>query len=333
MTGTLHLTIANLPESYAPAPDLVAKLTPFQFSKRLTQYFCSTCGTQMLAYVRHSAHDETKGARWDVMSGTLEQADDIFELEAHDFVADTLDGGFADFFPTFKDKPVPRFAGFTNKSQELPLYWYSSERPQIKPLPSDRLHCYCKCGGVNFWITRPSERSKKALGAWPDLLIPYHSNQPRIDHTAWWLRDNGRKFLGGVCSCNSCRLDSGFEWIEWAFVPTVDISQDADGKVRFSVPFGTLKAYRSNHDVTRYHCGTCGASAFYQTDDRTDLVDVAVGLMDAPEGARAETWLEFSTKRLSFREDALPRARDLTLAVEYGLEEFGKRKSEASQPA
>lgn len=279
----------------------------------------------MLAYNHHSAHDETTGARWDVYSGTLEQVNDIFEVEAHEFLADTLDGGFGDFFPAFKGKPIPRFSGFPNKSDELPLYWYSKDRPQIEPSPSDKLHCHCKCGGVNFWIARPSERSKKALGAWPDVLIPYHSNQPRSDGSAWWLRDNGTKFLGGVCSCNSCRLDTGMEWIEWAFVPNIDITLDEEGKVPFKLPFGTLKAYASSHNVRRYHCSTCGASAFFEADDRIDLVDVAVGLMQAPEGARAETWIEFRTQRLSFREDAIPRARDLTLAVEHGLEEFGKR--------
>lgn len=114
----------------------------------------------MLAYVAHSVSDENSGSRWDVMSGTLEQADDVVELEAHDFVADTLDGGFADFFPTFKDKPVERYAGFTNKSEELPLYWSSPDRPEVQPSPSDKLHCYCKCGGVEFWIARPSRGRK-----------------------------------------------------------------------------------------------------------------------------------------------------------------------------
>lgn len=325
MTGTLHLTMATLPASYAPSQDLVSKLTPFEFSKRLTQYFCTTCGTHMLAYVKHSAHDSSTSARWDVMTGSLEKIDDLFDIESHDFVADTLDGGFSDFLITFNDKQIPRFAGHSENSEKLPLYWQSKDRPQISASPTDRLYCHCKCGGVNFWIARPSERSKQALGAWPDLLIPYYSNQPKSDGSAWWLRDEGRKFLSGLCSCNSCRLDTGMEFIEWAFVPTIDITQDPEGKTAFSLPFGTLKGYRSAPDVTRYHCEICGASAIYSTDDRTDLVDVAVGLMDAPEGARAEAWLEWRTQRLSFREDALPRAKDLTLAVEAGLEEFGKR--------
>ena len=116
------------------------------------------------------------------------------------------------------------------------------------------------------------------------------------------------------------------EWVNWTFVPTIDVSLDAEGKTPYSVPFGSLKGYESSPGVTRYHCGTCGASVFFTADDREGLIDVAVGLLDAPEGARAETWLDWSTKRLSFREDALPRAESLTLGVEKGLEEFGKRQ-------
>lgn len=280
----------------------------------------------MLSWVSHSAHDGESGAQWDVMTGTLESINDVIdEIESHDFVADTMDGGFSDFLIEFRGKTIPRSAGFTGKSEELPLYWKSKDRPDVSPSPTDRLHCHCKCNGVEFWIARPSERSKQALGAWPDLIIPYYSNQPKSDGSAWWLRDEGRKFLAGLCSCNTCRLDTGMEFIEWAFVPTIDISSDPEGKRKFELPFGSLKGYRSTSDVERYHCGGCGASVFYTADDRTDLVDVAVGMMDAPEGARAESWLEWRTQRLSFREDALPRAKDLTLAVEDGLEEFGKR--------
>ena len=55
------------------------------------------------------------------------------------------------------------------------------------------------------------------------------------------------------------------------------------------------KSEGQSGSVVRYHRGTCGASVFFTTDARTDLIDVAVDLMDAPEGARAESWLEFWT--------------------------------------
>jgi hypothetical protein len=55
------------------------------------------------------------------------------------------------------------------------------------------------------------------------------------------------------------------------------------------------------------------------------LLDVAVGLLDAPEGARAEDWLEWCTSRLSFREDAVGRADSLVEGIERGLAEFGRK--------
>jgi len=61
------------------------------------------------------------------------------------------------------------------------------------------------------------------------------------------------------------------------------------------------------------------------------LVDVAVGVLDAREGARAEGWLEWWTGRLSFREDALGRARGLTEGVEEGMGPFGRHLAGAGR--
>ena len=53
--------------------------------------------------------------------------------------------------------------------------------------------------------------------------------------------DDGKKFPAGICVCDNYRLDSGQEWVEWAFVPTIDISLDAEGKKPWNLPFGSLK--------------------------------------------------------------------------------------------
>ena len=291
--GTLNLTTAVLPGSYKPSSDLISKLKVYDFFDRITDYFCPLCGTHMLFYVKHTNGYLNSPGYWAVHTGTLERADGVLDPDVHWFIGDTLDGGFADFLTSVEDKIIPRYAGFKGRTDELPLYWKSPEGTQITPSSSNKLHCYCKCRGVEFWIDKP---------------------------------DDGRKLHASLCACNSCRLDTGMEWTGWTSVPTVKVTLDVEGKVPFSVPFGTLKDYRSSHDVLRYHCDTCGATAFYQKYDKTDIVDVAIGLMDAPEGARAEDWLEWKTAGLDFREDALPRARSLTLAVEYGLEEYSKRK-------
>jgi hypothetical protein len=54
-----------------------------------------------------------------------------------------------------------------------------------------------------------------------------------------------------------------------------------------------MKAYRSSESAVRMFCGVCGAGCFWDGEERgVALVDVAVGLLDAETGARAEEWLE-----------------------------------------
>jgi hypothetical protein len=132
----------------------------------------------------------------------------------------------------------------------------------------------------------------------------------------------------------------------------VDISLDAEGKRPLGLGSVTgtdtsaststdsgenapnlskVQTYQSSENVTRSFCSVCGAIVFFALSERdqnsaTMLLDVAIGLLDAPEGARAESWLEWWTKRLSFREDAVGRADSLVEGMEKGLREFGERQ-------
>jgi len=63
---------------------------------------------------------------------------------------------------------------------------------------------------------------------------------------------------------------------------------------------------------------------FWTGDDRPWLIDVAVGLFAASCGARAETWLKWTTSRVSFSEDAVHK--ELVGALESGLEAWGLRE-------
>ncbi|TKA74223.1 hypothetical protein B0A55_06293 [Friedmanniomyces simplex] len=328
-TGSLCLGIAVLPPEYKAPGAWLEKLQSTEFSKRITHYFCPTCGTMMLA--RLGGGDG--GARWDVCTGALEQIDGVVEVDCHEYIADTVDGGFSDFLQRVDGKQVGRWSGEPGQGEQLPLYWQSSSRPTIQPSPSDKLHAYCRCKGVEFWISRPSKRSAMGKAAWPDVLHPFDSPAPKPKDAVWWLRAGGTKYLAGCCSCDSCRLATGQEWIEWAFVPAVDITLDEAGQVPFSREFGMLKHYRSSEVATRHFCGGCGATVFWDGDERPQLLDIAVGLLDAPEGARAESWLEWRTARLSYREDALPRAKGVTEGVEEGLRGYGKRYQREPQDA
>lgn len=66
---------------------------------------------------------------------------------------------------------------------------------------------------------------------------------------------------------------------------------------------------------------------FFTGAGRTDLVDVAVGVLDAPEGARADSWLEWRMNRVSFREDTVGRADGLVEALEEGQQAWAERRN------
>jgi hypothetical protein len=327
MTGCLFLSTAWMPSDYEPSKELLDKLTSFEFTHRVTQYFCKRCGCQMFDH-QNPKRPESK-ANWDIMTGTLEVFDGDLDLKGYEYVHDTVDGGFTDFMSVVKGRTLDRWPYDIEGESHLPLYWRDRKPP--KPLePGARLEAHCKCNGVRFYIARPSAQSTQASRSWPDLLIPqYEQSENRNDaaHETWWLRANKTKFLAGLCSCNSCRLASGMEITPWAFIPRIDISLDAEGKVPFENTFGTLKTYNSSEGVTRSFCSVCGAIVFFADSerDKTTLLDVAAGLLSAPEGSRAESWLEWRTERLSLREDAVGRASSLVEGIENGLRVFREK--------
>ncbi|KAK7756889.1 hypothetical protein SLS62_000905 [Diatrype stigma] len=191
-----------------------------------------------------------------------------------------------------------------------------------------------------------------------------HQQQERNGSAA--AADGLTRYLAGTCACRSCRLASGFEIQTWAFVPRANIYFHVPGASRLVtdhqeitasseietdgtrereegevevVPLdfsslsdsGLLKSYESSPGVLREFCPRCGATVFWHDRWRPDLIDVSAGLLDAPEGARAETWLDWWTGRVSFIEDVesgrcgdpARRARALVDALAKGLGAIG----------
>lgn len=169
----------------------------------------------------------------------------------------------------------------------------------------------------------------------PDIQNP--------DDEKWWLRPGidarargseekeagPRRYLAGTCACRSCRLTSGYEIQTWAFIPRANIflhirddnNEQEEGTTTTStsdpsqaktivplnftaLPPGLLTSYESSEGVSREFCAGCGATVFWRDRWRPELIDVGAGLFDADEGARAETWLDWWTGRVSFAEDA-----------------------------
>jgi hypothetical protein len=312
----------------ASPPEMKDSLQTYQSSAKMQRMFCSVCGSHLFA---HSSELN----EWYLTTGTIETLDptsgammETTKLMQHEFVSDTLDGGLAPCLTKAQDRNVASFAQGPEQelltfdtTDGLPTLSFATKQLSGKQLPTstasgDHLHASCHCGGVQYMISRPNERSSLLSSPWPDLLVPYHSQSSRNEEDVkWWLRSDGKKYLAGTCACRSCRLGSGFSIQTWAFVPKGNLATTRREPLSFAM--GTLKQYGSKPGIYREFCGTCGATVFWHCDERPDLVDVSVGLLRAEEGSRADTWIEWWTERTSFKEDAIDV--ELTEALESGL--------------
>ncbi|GAB7345770.1 hypothetical protein MBLNU457_4038t1 [Dothideomycetes sp. NU457] len=313
ISGVLCAMTVDLPKSYHPDPHYIdTKLVAYESSPGIyTRYFCRTCGCHMFE------RDERFG-EWRVAHGTLDDPEAVTSIKAHIFVEDTKDGGCSDWITHVNDQKIKRWNAFPKQSSEVPEGWHTSGQTVANKEPG---HAHCDCGGVSFYVSHPSAISKETNGPMSDSLLEMPEDK------LWWLRAKHTRFLADICLCDDCRLSTGSDMQEWAFIPTANIHLSRDGSVPFLTSFGTLKTYRSSTEASRYFCGTCGATVFWIGDVRPTLIDVSVGLFDAVEGARAESILDFSTERISFREDGMKHAPILTAALEAGFTAWGHSRA------
>lgn len=312
-TGLLCGSYLTLPKE-ASALHFEGPLTKFRSSRNVTRAFCSDCGTNIFFYDLNQP--------WpDVPSGILENADGVCKLRHHIFVPETKDGGLASWMDD-----MPAWEGYSSSKQ---IDIKSFQNAQSSHDDISALHAYCRCKGVQFDITRPTKVSTE-LSSPPSDLISAHNGgeEPSTsDDNRWWLCANGTKYLAGTCACRSCRLASGFDIQMWTFIPKANIFLN-DGRP-FDFNFGTLKRYQSSEGTYREFCSRCGATVFWHNETRPELIDVSVGLLDAAEGSRAESWLEWKTDRISFEEEAQNKALIHRLSV--GLKQWGCMNSVDSE--
>lgn len=309
-SGTLCIGATYVPEKCLTAvQQSLSKLKASEWSSRRTTYFCDTCGSTVIG--------KLDGQLW-IYTGALDQLEGVVQIQRQIFVKDTLDGGFSNWLK--EDLPIKTHTTLDN---DLPAGWLEKNY-QSTSKASDRLHAHCLCKGVEFWIARPLASSADPKDPRCDLRW---ENPERGDYDPkdpWWLKADRTKFHTIVCACDSCRLAASCDFVQWAYVPTTDISLSADGSVPFSHTFGTLKGYGSCKRVVRYFCGDCGANVFWTGDDRPGLLDVAVGLLHAPEGSLAQDWLQWQTDSVDFKEDGIRRAGTLINHVEGALQKWGR---------
>ena len=289
-------------------------------------YLDRPCDLTLSRYLEYNSDGHFEAA-----TGTLreETTDGLLEFKAHMWIECTLDGGAAPFISYINGSQLRRYLQELSAGKEAPFDWrYSQSIPKAPKRGITYAHCHCK--GVEFYISPPNEASKLAASDWPDLIIPNEAGASKnITNYPWWLPTQDR-YLAGTCTCRTCTRASGFDITFWAFVPVVNITLDAEGKKPFTRNsyWGSMRSYRSKEDVTRSFCGGCGANIFYDGHSRPSLVDVAVGLIDEPSGARAEELLAWWTDRVSFKEFALNKA--LVEGLEEGLKEWGRNNKGSS---
>jgi hypothetical protein len=282
--------------SYLPLvepPDLSADLRRYEQADNVSRWFCSRCGAHVFGQDHHNNEYYLALGLVDV---------DTDRPIKHYGVADTRDGGLGTCLSGDHANEPPCLFGASHVPQQSNAILATSNS-NIGTL-QDRLNASCHCGGISFYITRPDASSAQVSSPWPDLLVPYHSHSSdNPEDVKWWLRAEKMKYLAGTCACRSCRLFSGFPVQTWTFVPKSNIFQKDGSPLSFNT--GTMQQYESQPGIFREFCRTCGATIFWHCLERPGVIDVSVGLLKSPVGARAEDWLEWATDRISFVEDAI----------------------------
>ncbi|KAK2029764.1 glutathione-dependent formaldehyde-activating enzyme [Colletotrichum zoysiae] len=289
--------------------------TEYVGADRFARYFCRKCGCHVFRCKGVGDHAEWEAATGVLVDSTGDDAESHARFTVHTSVSDTKDGGISSWLAEVDGRTLAT-AQRPEPSVERQAV---SSLPPLSPLvPAGSLPASCACGTVSFHITRPNERSHLPHSGFPDLLYPAckHSEEfmKNPDRVKWWVRADGTKYLAGTCACRPCRLASGFEVQTWAFVPRENVFLHAPGpggrRAVFPLDFAAppagalLRTYESSPGVLREFCGGCGATVFWHDIWRPDVIDVSAGLLRAPEGARADTWLDWWTGRCSFAEEA-----------------------------
>jgi hypothetical protein len=265
------------------------------------------------------------GVAYGVLTGVLGNVNvpGLVKVTDHIFVGDTVDGGATPWLCDINaddGSSRPRlWRGRKEQSEELtPPYW-----PAVDSLPdagveieADEIPIRCHCGGVDLVFRRPNT---------------YFAAKERSE-LPWFIDPVTNKAWGGFDPCDTCRLSSGIDFFHWTFALLLHLAFPSTGREETqqlllpSFPqssfelqaaaaassrdrdpcWGTLALYKSSPDVQRYFCSRCSACVLYASNERPDMVDVAVGLLDSPDGSRAEGLVSWGFGgKMTWRDDMI----------------------------
>lgn len=287
--GTPCCFHAPLPDDIQPefiAPSSLNECTAYKHANS-TKYFCGTCGCQI--------GDRRRDGVWVISNAIFDANKDdpgIWQFHTHLDPGSAPDGGLSAIFSEVEGR----------KLQMVELE--PSESTNMTDGP-EKLRAQCYCGGVSFTISRPRE----------DFV--------NCEASQGWIHPSDKsKWLACLDVCVDCRLVNGTHVVGWMFVPVDHISPRPPADLMI----GSSKGFRSSPDVLRTFCGTCGATVFYSCKERPTVVDVAVGLLRAPEGAMAENWAVWRAGRASGLKDGLEYHKGFATALKTGMKQWGSSR-------
>ncbi|KAF2727023.1 hypothetical protein EJ04DRAFT_506380 [Polyplosphaeria fusca] len=307
--GTLYHIGTPWPEPYANVD--TSSLKTYSFTPNYNIRFCGTCSTPMFFEGAKEPHF------LQVLTGTIDNVPgDIIKITRNIFIGDTLDGGASPWLrnPNADGTPVPRFL---LRTEELPSDWPTAVPAQK---PSNTVPIRCHCRGIDFLLHRAD----------------FSHTQPQ--DMPWYVDATTQKLRSGFCACDSCRLFTGTDMYNYFFASLAHMTL-SDSTTRLPASqaalkaavdagdagLGTLAYYASSGPVQRYFCRRCSARVFYVHDDRDEVVDVAVGLLEAGEGARAEGWVAWGGGGVSAKGDVQGGWREGFVGrLERGSRAWGK---------
>lgn len=311
---------------YGPEEEIIkSDLKRYAISENLILFFCGTCSTPLFGKA---------GKYICIPDGVLPNISeaDLVRTKDHIFVEDTLDGGASNYMQTGNSDglPIPRWNGYRQTKADPD--WPSNDELKSLKTKGDHIPFRCHCKGVDLLLERPTVTYADPKKELPRFVDP-----------------QSKKLVVSFDVCDSCRLSSGNSIWYWTFSNLSQIS-DPSGK-----PFpttvqalkaaadkgdlGTLGYYASSEDVQRYFCTTCSASVFYAVDELPERVDIGVGLFDAPEGSRGDSFLLWEYGSIGWAEDVKGGWREAVVASvrqesdawreKRGIEKSWRRKKDS----
>ncbi|KAI2623132.1 DUF636 domain protein [Hypoxylon sp. NC1633] len=259
--------------------------------------FCPTCGS-------HSGHFEPRVAQW-VVDTSLFDAPVFYSFTAAVFPRSPRDGGLLSWVPDVGGRSLQ----LVSVDRDFPPEY----RVQIGKDGAERLRAECCCGGVSFVVPRPSEEVRG------DAYMSRYVS-PR----------DPRKWKAFLDFCRDCGRLSSALVVPWVLVPRVVLEPEVPPDLRI----GTVKTYMSSDKTTRGFCGRCGATVFLKTKDRSpsegsEVLNIAMGILRAPEGAKAENWVTWRAGKPAWVDDARMYDPEFVDAVvrgqrQWSLERYGE---------